>query len=79
MSLPSFEVFCQIVQKQLSVETKDFIDAPLQLLPEFDSLGKIRMSIVVEDAFGFELDYELMKQFKTLKELYVFCETHENY
>jgi len=76
MLRPNFDDFCRIVQNQLSIETKDFVDVPLQLLPEFDSLGKIRMSIVIEDTFGFELDYELMKQFKTLKELYIFCETH---
>ena len=73
MSKVSFEQFSQEFAKELEIEGTEFLTCPLGDLKEFDSMGKIEASLVIEQLFNFEIDLELLDKVVDLKSLYTYC------
>ena len=73
MSEVSFERFSQDFAKELEIEGLEFVTCLLEDLEEFDSVGKISASLVIEELFNFEIDLEVLDEVVDLKSLYTYC------
>ena len=73
MSTVSFEQFSQDFAKELEIEGTEFLTCLLDDLKEFDSMGKIDASLVIEELFNFEIDLEVLDEVVDLKSLYAYC------
>lgn len=73
MSKVSFEQFSQEFAKDLEIEGTEFLTCLLSNLKEYDSMGKIETSLVIEKLFNFEIDLELLDKVVDLKSLYTYC------
>ena len=58
MSKVPFEEFALKFAEELEIEGDDYLETPLDEIPEFDSMGKITASLVIESLFEFEIDYD---------------------
>tara|TARA_B100000963_G_scaffold57759_1_gene45874 strand:- start:917 stop:1153 length:237 start_codon:yes stop_codon:yes gene_type:complete len=73
MSKISFEEFALKFAEELEIEGDDYLETPLDEIPEFDSMGKITASLVIESLFEFEIDYDVLDEEKSIKSLYEYC------
>ena len=73
MSKVSFEEFALKFAEELEIEGDDYLETPLDEIPEFDSIGKITASLVIESLFEFEIDYDVLDEEKSIKSLYEYC------
>jgi len=72
MSNVSLEVFAQrFARAVLLVEVDP--NARLADLQEFDSMGRIAASTMIEDTFGFQISYDILQGDQTLTQLYSYC------
>jgi len=79
MSEINFEGFSKEFKKSLSINYEIEHNAFLNDISEFDSMGKITTSLLIEDLFNFTIDFETLDKTKTLSELYkVCCERSQN-
>lgn len=79
MSEINFEGFSKEFKKSLSINYEIEHNAFLNNISEFDSMGKITTSLLIEDLFNFTIDFETLDKTKTLTELYkVCCERSQN-
>lgn len=70
MSKVSFEVFSREVASDLDIDGDQFLSTNLKDIPEYDSMGKITVSLTIEKLFGFQITYEVLDIAETLQSLY---------
>lgn len=51
----------------------NFFKVPLKDVKQFDSMGKITASLVIESLFSFEIDLDILDDVETLESLYEYC------
>lgn len=73
MSKISIEHFSNRFHLDLEITDKFDDDYLLNDIDEFDSMGKITTGLLIEELFGFEIEYEELNQEHTIKSLYDFC------
>ena len=73
MSEIYFEDFSKQFKKSLSINYEIEPDTFLKDISEFDSMGKINASLLIEDLFNFTIDFETLDKTKSLSELYKVC------
>ncbi len=73
MSKVPFEEFALKFAEELDIKGDDYLETPLDEIPEFDSMGKITASLVIESLFEFEIDYDVLDEEKSVKSLYEYC------
>ena len=79
MSNVDFENFNKNFKKSLDIKYDIQSNTLLSDISEFDSMGKISTSLLIEELFKFTIDFETLNKTKTLYELYeVCCERSQN-
>jgi hypothetical protein len=73
MSKISFEDFVTQFKNELNIQTLDFENIDLNDIPEYDSMGKISASLLIEGVFGFQIDFKFLDSEKSLLSLWQFC------
>ena len=74
MSNVSFEDFATEFVNELKVADDAYLRVPLKDIRQYDSMGKIVVSLIIERLFGFQIAYEVLDQEEaTLTSLYQFC------
>lgn len=73
MSNVNFEDFAKEFAAELQIEDDNFIKTPLKDLKQYDSMGKITASLVIESLFSFEIDLDILDDVETLESLYQYC------
>lgn len=73
MSKISFEDFSIEVAKDLEISSEQFATSRFSNIPEYDSMGKITVSLTIERLFGFQIEYEILDDVESLQSLYEFC------
>lgn len=73
MSKVSFEKFSAEFAKDLEITDNQYLTAPLKDIRQYDSMGKITVSLTIERLFGFQIAYEKLDNEKTLASLYNYC------
>lgn len=73
MSKVSFEEFALKFAEELEIEGDDYMETSLDEIPEFDSMGKISASLVIESLFEFEIDYDVLDEEESIRSLYEYC------
>jgi len=73
MSEINFKNFSREFKKSLSIKYEIEDNTFLKDISEFDSMGKITTSVLIEDIFKFTIDFETLDKTKTLAELYKVC------
>lgn len=73
MSKVSFKEFALKFAEELEIEGDDYMESPLDEIPEFDSMGKISASLVIESLFEFEIDYDVLDEEESIRSLYEYC------
>ena len=73
MSKINFEGFSKEFKKSLTIKYEIEPSTFLKDISEFDSMGKITTSLLIEDLFNFTIDFETLDKTKTLSELYKVC------
>ena len=75
MSIPSFEVFEKKFADTLKLKDQNLLKNLLKDIPEYDSLGKIDISLLIEEEFNFQIKYEILDSFETIEKLYKYCKS----
>ena len=73
MSKVPLEEFALKFAEELEIEGDDYLETPLDEIPEFDSMGKITAALVIESLFEFEIDYDVLEEQESIKSLYEYC------
>lgn len=73
MSEVTFEDFAKKFAGELLINTDKVLTKNLYELAEFDSMAKINVSLLIEDLFEFQIEYEDLSSTETIKALYEFC------
>jgi hypothetical protein len=73
MSKISYEDFVEQFKNELEIQTQGFSEMDLKDVPEYDSMGKINASLVIERIFEFQIEFEYLDTVKDLKSLWVYC------
>jgi len=73
MSKVTFDEFALKFAEELEIKGNDYLDQPLDDIPEFDSMGKITTSLVIENLFNFEIDFEVLEKEESIKTLFNYC------
>ena len=68
-----FEDFAKEFASELQIEDDNFFKVPLKDVKQFDSMGKITASLVIESLFSFEIDLDILDDVETLESLYEYC------
>lgn len=66
----SFEKFTVQISDLLMVEVGDLIDSNLQNLPEFDSMAKINVGLLIEEEYGYQVALDDLNTLQSLRSLY---------
>lgn len=70
MSKVSFEEFAREFAIDLEIDDDQFLTSNLKDVPQYDSMGKITVSLTIERIFGFQIAYEVLDKADTLQSLY---------
>jgi len=73
MSEVTFEDFTKRFADELLINTDTVLTKNLYELAEFDSMAKINVSLLIEDLFEFQIEYEDLSSTETIKALFEFC------
>lgn len=73
MSEKTLEKFAQKFANELQVELDVALSAKLSEMPEYDSMAKITVSLLIEELFDFQIEYDDLNNAETLKDLYEIC------
>ena len=73
MSNVSLEVFLKECINDLEIENEIQPTFPLKDVPEYDSMGKITLSLTIERLFDYEIPYDVLDKLETLKLIYEHC------
>jgi acyl carrier protein len=69
----SFEKFASEFAKDLELVDDLYLRTTLISIPEYDSMGKITVSLTIERIFGFQIPYETLDEAESIKTLYDYC------
>jgi acyl carrier protein len=78
MSKVSFEEFAKEFASDLDIEGDEYITANLKDVPQYDSMGKINVSLTIEKLFGFQIAYEVLDKADTIRSIYEYACNKEN-
>lgn len=70
MSKVSFEEFAKEFASDLEIDDDHFLTSNLKDVPQYDSMGKITVSLTIERLFGFQIAYEVLDKVETIQSLY---------
>jgi acyl carrier protein len=73
MSKVDFEEFSVEFAKDLEISDERYLSSSLKNVSEYDSMGKITVSVTIERLFGFQIDLEVLNNVETIQSLYEFC------
>ena len=73
MSNLTFDEFLQGFVDELNISFDDVVGKKLSEIPEYDSMGKINISLLIEELFDFQIEYEDLNTTDTVEELYNLC------
>ena len=77
MSNVTFDEFSQRFVNEININLDATKDVNLNDIPEYDSMGKINISLLIEELFDFQIEYEDLNSATTLEELYNMCLRNE--
>lgn len=78
MSKVTLEFFKNRFADELKIEQQGLLEKDLNSLREYDSMAKINISLLIEELFEFQIQYETLQTLKTLESLYDFCCSQQN-
>ena len=73
MSNVTFDEFSQSFVDEININLDATKGVNLNDIPEYDSMGKINISLLIEELFDFQIEYEDLNSAATLEELYNMC------
>ena len=73
MSKVDFNEFSEKFAEVLEIKDDKYLSAQLSDVSEYDSVGKINVSLLIEDLFHFQIDHDVLNEKDTLQSLYDFC------
>tara|TARA_B110000977_G_scaffold197561_1_gene280401 strand:- start:38312 stop:38545 length:234 start_codon:yes stop_codon:yes gene_type:complete len=73
MSTVSFEIFVKQFKETLEISGDYFFNSELKDIKEYDSVGKIKISLLIEDIFNFQIELDMLIEKKDLRSLYEYC------
>ena len=73
MSTVSFQDFVKNFKETLEIPSDYFLNEELKNIKEYDSVGKIKTSLFIEELFDFQIELEVLINQKDLKSLYEYC------
>jgi acyl carrier protein len=73
MSKVSFDEFSKRFAEDLEIDDDHYLTANLKDVPQYDSMGKITISLTIERLFGFQIAYEVLDAAETVQSLYELC------
>lgn len=73
MSKVSFEEFAKEFAKDLEIDDERFLSVNLKDVPQYDSMGKITVSLTIEKLFGFQIAYEVLDEVENIQALHTYC------
>ncbi len=73
MSKVNVEQFIVGLVKELEIQESISGETRLMNIKEYDSMGKINASLYIENAFGFQIDYEVLDRDQTVADLWKYC------
>jgi acyl carrier protein len=76
MSTIDYAQFCHKLAEVLEVKADKLASLPLADVAEYDSMGKINASLLVEELFGFQIAFETLDNATSAATLYAYCSEH---
>ena len=73
MSEISFDDFSGKVADLLQIEKKTLLLCELSDISEYDSMAKINISLLIEEIFGFQIEYEHLDSASKIEDLFDIC------
>ena len=73
MSEVSLNLFVSRFKDELGIDRVEILDTSLSELSEFDSMGKINISLLIEELFNYQIDYEDLNRLDKIHDLYEHC------
>jgi hypothetical protein len=74
MSEFNFEAFLAEVANDLEINDALHLKLPLSDIPEFDSMGKITVSLTIERIFSFQIPYDVLDKVDSFYTLFLYCQ-----
>lgn len=71
----TFDEFSTRFSDELSITLDVTRDLKLSEISEYDSMGKINISLLIEELFNFQIEYDHLSSADTLNTLYEICVT----
>jgi len=78
MSKISFEEFAREIANDLEIRDGQILTLDLKDIPQYDSLGKLTVSLTIENLFGFQIDYSILDKADTIHSLYEYSINRAN-
>lgn len=78
MSKISFEEFAREIANDLEIRDGQLLTLDLKDIPQYDSLGKLTVSLTIENLFGFQIDYSILDKADTIHSLYEYSINQAN-
>ena len=69
----TFDEFSQRFADEININLDAAKDLKLNEIPEYDSMGKINISLLIEELFDFQIEYEDLNTAGSVEELYNMC------
>jgi acyl carrier protein len=73
MSKVCFEEFAKEFANDLEITDDQFLTSNLRDVPQYDSMGKITVSLTIEKLFGFQIAYDVLDKADTIQSLYEYA------
>ena len=73
MSNLNFNDFLNIFSSELLINRVLTGEELLSSIEEFDSMGKITISLTIENLFDYQISYDDLDKVQSIQELYNFC------
>ena len=73
MSKINLKEFAQKFADELGISIDTALSENLSSMSEYDSMAKINVSLLIEEQFDFQIEYEDLNSIDTLKALYEIC------
>ena len=78
MSKVTFEEFAREFASDLEINDDHFLTSNLKDVSQYDSMGKITVSLTIEKLFGFQIAYEVLDKAVTIHSIYEYSCTKAN-
>jgi acyl carrier protein len=76
MSTIDYAQFCSKLAEVLEVGADKVTGQPFAHIAEYDSMGKINASLLVEELFGFQIAFETLDTATSAATLFAYCTDH---